>query len=277
MYHLTIQKLDSAASDFHDAGMLAEKNAAHRLAGIWQQRLLASSPYPRTRRWLDAQWAWALGHLGLLYQLIRWLRLHEPQTQLILATDRAANPWFLQALAPFLTIISPAELARHREEAMANAVYFGCPDGAHSLVSFYKMIEAECRDIHLLTLSAEDRAAADALLAELGVRRPYVALHARSSTHEPLRNVTDEQIADAILPYTATGFQVVSTGLDPHPLAQMFPSVATLPNAQRASFLLSAACDQFIGSNSGAWVIAHAYQRPVEIMNDLEQAAWIYP
>ena len=277
MYHPTILKLDSAASDFHEAGLFAEKDAAHRLAGIYQQHLLAASPYGRQRRFLHAQWVWALGHIGLLYQLIRWFRLHEPDTQLVLIANGSANPWFLQALAPYLAFLEPTMAIRAPDEPMRNAVYFGCPDGMHSLVSFYKRIEAECRDIHLLKLEDTAHLQAESFLQFLGVKRPFVALHARYTENDPARNVTDEQIEAALAPYIGRGYSVVSTGLDPHPYAARFPSVNALPDAHHASFLLSATCDQFVGSNSGAWTIAHAFNRPVEIMNDTLRAAWIYP
>lgn len=271
MYHQTILHLDAAAQDFHDRGMMSEKNAALKLGGIYQQTLLAASPYPPNRRYLSAQWCWALGHIGLLYQLIRWFRLHEPDTKLSLLANTAANPHFLRELLPFL---SQDEMPVSPHEAMTNAVYFGCPDGRNSLVRFYKIVEAECRDIHLLELDTTQRLEAEAMLEKLGVRRPFVALQARASQHDAKRNVTQEQISEALLPYLASGYSVVSTGLDPKPME--FPSVLSLPDPQRASFLLSASCDKFIGSNSGAWTMAHAYRRPVEIINDYERAAWIY-
>ncbi len=277
MYHPTILKLDSAASDFHEAGMFAEKNAAHRLAGGLQQHLLAQSPYSRKRRFLHAQWVWALGHIGLLYQLIRWFRLHEPDTQLVLAADGAANLHFLKALAPFLLFTTPKDVAASPDEPMRNAVYFGCPDGVHSLVSFNKMAEAECRDVNLLELTDAEQGEVDLLLAKLCIKRPYVAFHARHTDNDQTRNVSLEQVADALLPYTAKGYSVVSTGLDLHPICTRYPSVVECADKMRASFLLSAACDQFVGSNSGAWTMAWAYRRPVTILNDHELSAWIYP
>lgn len=276
MYHPTIQHLDAAAADFHERGMMGEKNAAHRLAGVLQQKLLERSRFPRTRRFLHPQWCWSLGHIGLLYQLVRWFRLHEPDTRLYLLAKGGANPYFLQALAPFVSI-GPLSDSWWLEGVEPNAVYFGCPDGINSLVRFYKLIEYDCRDIHLLTLSDEDQDAAAMALHVLGVkRRPFVALQARSHTHDPARNVTDAQIEAALAPYLARGYSVVSTGLDAHPYCARFPSVTTLHDPLRASFLLSASCDQFIGSNSGAWTMAHAYRRPVELLNDYERAAWIY-
>lgn len=276
MYHPTIWKLDSAATDFHSMGMLAAKNSAFLLAGQFQLDLVAKSQFKTGRRFLHAQWAWALGHIGLLYQVIRWFRLLEPKTKLVLETPGAANPYFAQALMPFITVYNklPEEMVA---EAQHNAVYFGCPDGIHSLVNFYKMIERECHDIHLLRLSESEEKDAEALLAELGVTRPFVALHARQVTLDPFRNVTVEQIERAVGPFLAKGFSVVSTGLDPHPINDRYPNLARVMDMRRASYLLSATCDQFIGSNSGAWTIAHAYQRPVKLINDYERAAWIYP
>lgn len=257
--------------------MLAEKNAAHRLAGSLQQTILANSPYGRKRRFLHAQWVWALGHIGLLYQLIRWFRLHEPETELVLVADSSANPHFLKALAPFLLFASPTDVLRAPDEAMRNAVYFACPDGIHSLVSFNKMVEFECREINLLTLTDDEQAEVDKLLGKLGLTRPYVAFQARHLDSDKSRNVSLEQINEALLPFTAKGYSVVSTGLDLHPINTRYSSVLECEDKMRASFLLSAACDQFIGSNSGAWTMAWAYRRPVIILNDWELSAWIYP
>lgn len=279
MYHPTIQQLDHAAADFHERGMLAEKNAAHRLAGIYQQSLLRESPYPRKRRFLDAQWVWALGHIGLLYQLIRWFKLHEPETQLVLTSYISANEHFLNALAPHISFLLNEKYPISQHEAMHNAVYFGCPDGINSLERFYKLIEAECRDIHLLALAADEIYEAQEMRYALGlhVSDYFVALHARYTANDPARNVSAEQIEAALAPYVARGYSVVCTGLDAHPATAQYASVMSLPDPRRASFLLSASCDQFIGSNSGAWVIAHAYRRPVEIINDYARSAWIYP
>jgi hypothetical protein len=218
-----------------------------------------------------------LGHIGLLYQVIRWFKKYEPKTELVLETTGAANPYFLRALAPHLTITPklPAELAK---EAEHRAVYFGCPDGVHSLVSFYKMIERECSDVNLLELSETEHEELAAVREEMGIAGArYVALQARSTTHDPARNVDLDEIEEAIEPFLYQGFNVVSTGIEHHKINERFPSVLSCADPRRASFLLSAGCDQFIGSNSGAWTIAHAYQRPVIIMNDYERSAWIYP
>ena len=104
IYHPTIEHLDAAAADFHARGMMAEKNSAHRLAGIYQQRLYAESPYPRSVRYLAPQWYWALGHIGLLYQLIRYFRLRYPETRLrLVAGGKCPNIHFLNELIPFLS------------------------------------------------------------------------------------------------------------------------------------------------------------------------------
>ena len=276
MYRQTTLKLDAAAADFHEMRMFQMKNASFLLAGQLQQHFVRNSPYKTGRRFLHAQWTWALGHIGLLYQLIRWFRLREPKTQLVLENSGSANPYFLRALAPYLTIYS-ALPPQMRQEAEANAVYFGCPDGIHSLVNFYKMIEQECSEINLLELNDAEHDELGQLREQLGITgKPYVALHARSSTHDAARNVTSEQIEKALEEFKARGFAVVSTGIDHHPINDLYPSVLNLPDSKRASFLLSAGCDQFIGSNSGAWTIAHAYRRPVQILNDYERSAWIY-
>lgn len=276
MYHHTIWKLDAVAADFHAMGMMQKKNSAFLIAGQFQQDLVRHSPYKTGRRFLHAQWCWALGHIGLLYQVIRWFKKNEPKTQLVLEAPAATNPYFLRALSPFITIYSrlPQDMI---EEATNNAVYFGCPDGIHNLVNFYKMIEQECSEINLLELNDAEHEELGEFRAQLGISgKPYVALQARAHTHDPLRNVNVEQIEDALLPFVSRGFAVVSTGLDPHPINSKYPSVMNLQDARKASFLLSAGCDQFIGSNSGAWTIAHAYKRPVIIMNDWERSAWIY-
>lgn len=276
MYHPTIQKLDAVASEFHEMGMQRLCNGSFLLAGQLQQSLLQKSPHKTHRRFLHVQWVWALGHIGLLYQLIRWFRKKERQTQLVLVAQGSANNYFLESLLPFISMVHelPKEL---EDEAMHNAVYFGCPDGIHSLVSFYKMIEQECRDEKHLELSISQIMRAESLLQDMGIERPFVALHARSSLNDPKRNVTSAQIEEALEPYLAKGYRVVSTGIDPHPVNARFASVLDLPDPQLASFLLSATCNQFIGSNSGAWTVAHAFGRPVEILNDYERNAWIYP
>lgn len=276
MYHPTILKLDSAASDFHDRGMQQATNGAFRLAGQLQQELLKNSPYKTGRRYLHAQWCWALGHIGLLYQLIRWFKKNSPKTELILEASAATNPHFLNALLPFITVVNriPEDQV---DEAQYNAVYFGCPDGINTLVNFYKMIERECEDIHLLELTWQEHEEADELMASLGAKKPFVAFQARATSHDPIRNVTIEQTEKDLEPFKARGYSVISTGLDQHPINARYRSVLELKDPTRASFLLSATCDQFIGSNSGAWTIPHAYRRPVIILNDYERAAWIYP
>lgn len=276
MYHPTIQKLDQAASEFHAMGMQSLCNGSFLLAGQLQQELLRRSPY-KGRRFLHAQWVWALGHIGLLYQLIRWFKLKEPQTRLVLTTINSANDHFLNALAPHFSFLMNEKEPVTQHEAMCNAVYFGCPDGIHSLVNFYKVIERECSGINLLELSSTQFLEAELVLDALKVKRPFVALQARKLDNDSARNVTVEQIDEALEEFLAKGYSVISTGLDQHPINAKFPSVLELPDPLKASFLLSASCDQFIGSNSGAWTIAHAYRRPVQIMNDYGQSAWIYP
>ena len=271
-YHPIIRALDAAAAGFHELGMMREKTEAFRLAGVMQQQLLVQSSFDKSVRFLDQQWVWALGHIGLLHQLIRWFRHVEPDTRLVLETNGSANNHFLAALQPYLTIVPQVP---DSQAAMSNAVYFGCPDGRHALVDFYKMIERECEGEWLLALSDAERQEVDALLDALKIKRPFIALQARGMTSDSSRNVTLEQVEEVLEP--RLGWDIVSVGLDPHPVNDIYPNVLGLPDPQRASFLLSAGCDQYIGSNSGAWTIAHAYQRPVVIMNDHERAAWIYP
>lgn len=275
MYHPTIQLLDQAASHFHQMGDLQSKNGCFRLAGQLQQKLLSQSPYPKNRRFLDKQWVWATGHIGLLYQLIRWFKLHEPETELVLVTQGASNPHFLKHLLPFLTVI-PVLAKELQDEALYNSVYFGCPDGKNDLVRFNKLIELDCKDINLLQLSGSEEIEAEILLAQLGVKRPYVAFQARRMKDDPLRNVSSDSINTALSGFLARGFGVVSTGLDVHPINEIYPSVLKLADPLKASFLLNANCDQFIGSNSGAWTIAHSFRKPVQIIGDLERSAWIY-
>ena len=273
MYHPTIQRLDAAASELHEMGMQQARDGAFLLAGRVQQELLYKSPYPRNRRFLHTQWVWALGHIGLLYQLIRWFKHNEPDTMLILEAAACANKYFLEALSPHLILTSTIP---NTDAALRNAVYFGCPDGIHSLVGFYKMIERDCAHVDLSLTSAQ-KEQADDLLAKLNVRRPFIALHARGMADDAKRNPTREQVEDALTPYLARGYGVVSTGLDKSEASAAYPSIITLADPHLASFLLSASCDHFIGSNSGAWTVAHAFRRPVEILNDYEKNAWIYP
>jgi len=196
----------------------------------------------------------------------------EPDTKLILETQgRINNQYFLKVLAPFLTIVDrlAAELER---EAQDNAVYFACPDGERSIHNFYKRVERECDE--RLPLEAQD---VDGLLESLKIKRPYIALHARQFNHDPTRNVTLRMVEEALGSYPDEYNHVVSIGLDEHVANDVYPSVLSLPNPWLASFQLSAACDRFVGSNSGAWTVANAYGKPVELMNDHEHKAWIYP
>jgi hypothetical protein len=275
-YHPTIQRLDDAASDFHQMGLFSEKNIAHRLAGSFQKTLLSQTPYKRNRRFLHQQWVWATGHIGLTYNLIRWFKRYEPETELVLVSKTAANPHFLKHLLPFLTVIPELQKGLE-EEAMFNAVFFGCPDGKTDIVRFNKLIVYDTKEMPYLSLTEEERIEADNLLAELRIKRPYVAFQARNLKDDPKRNVSNTEVNSHLSPFIARGFSVVSTGLDPHPVNETLETVLRLPDPLRASFLLSANCDQFIGSNSGAWTIPWSFNRPVEIMNDLHKAAWIFP
>lgn len=273
MYHPTIQKLDSVASDFHEMRMITEKNSAFRLAGQFQQELLKKSPYKTGRRFLHAQWVWALGHMGLLYQLIRWFKLKEPETKLVLLANGSANPEFLKALSPFLEIPE----TYNPDEAMRNAVYFGCPDGVNTLVNFYKMIEMECRGTLVLSLTNEQQSDLDDLMWELDIKHPYVAVHARATANDPARNVTVSQVEEFLEELKAKGYSIVITGLDQHPINAKCKNILDREEKHKASFLLSAGCDHFIGSDSGAWTVAHAFGKPVTLMNDYQRNAWIYP
>jgi hypothetical protein len=262
MYHPQIAALDAKACELYNKG---DKKAATRCqieAGQLQQKLIK----PVGKRYLDAQWCWAYGHLGLLQMIIRWFKHHEPSTQLILETQgKVNNHHLLKAISPYLTIVE--RLAPElRREAEDNAVYFACPDGIKSIHNFYKQVERECPRLDLPVPDVTD------LLAKLGITHPYVAVHARNFAHEPERNVTLEMVSAAI----GDELNVVSIGLDEHPINDVIPSVLKLPDPSLASFLLSAACDYFIGSNSGPWTIANAYGRPVTLMNDFERKAWIY-
>ena len=264
MYHPEILALDSTATDLYAEGRRKEATLYQLKAGALQQKLVR----PNGRRYLNAQWCWAYGHIGLLGQLIRWFRKTEPDTKLILETqDRINNQYFLKALSPFLTIVSrlAPELQR---EAENNAVYFACPDGEKSIHNFYKKVERECPE--RLPMEAQK---VDKLLEALKVERPYIALHARQFNHDPARNVTLRMVEEAI----GSEKNVISIGLDEHPANDVYPSVLSLPNPWLASFQLSASCDSFVGSNSGAWTVANAYGKPVTLMNDHEHKSWIYP
>jgi len=265
MYHPEIVALDLKANALYAEGRKKEATVCQIKAGALQQKLLKPN---NGLRYLNAQWCWAYGHIGLLHQIIRWFRLKEPLTRLILETQgKINNEYFLKALAPFVMIhhTLPEELKRDAEN---NAVYFGCPDGVLSIHNFYKMVERECTE-RLLTTPPD----VTDLLTALKVKQPYIALHARQFAHDPSRNVSLEMIELAIDGYP----DVVSIGLDEHPVNDIYPSVLTLPNPWLASFQLSAACDRFVGSNSGAWTVANAYGKPVELMNDHAHLAWIYP
>lgn len=272
MYHPQVLALDQAATEFHEQGLMQAKNIALRLAGRYQQHLFKNSPYDKSVRFLNAQWVWALGHIGLLHQLIRWFKHREPETILILECQGAANPYFLEQLRPYLKIVDkfPEVIA---DAVQHNAVYFGCPDGEHDLADFYKLIEKECEGEWLVTLTEEQKLKAQEYLLQLGIIRPYIALQPRKISYDAKRNVTEDEVKDALSKYPK--HSVVITGLDETQLP--YPSVHSLDNPHLASFLLSAFCDTFVGSDSGAWVIPHAYQRPVELMNDHAKSAWIYP
>lgn len=274
MYHPTIQKLDSAAIDLHEFNSDLSKGL-FQVAGVVQHALYINTPFTSGRRFFNAQWCWALGHIGILYQMIRWFHLHSPKTELILETqNKISNIYFLDALRPYLTIVDSLPESM-REEAIYNAVYFGCPDGKHHVHDFMKLAEKECKNINLLRLNSADQRQVEKLMAKLNVKRPYVAVQARQLEFDPKRNVTEEQVEMALRPFLDKNYNVIITGLDNHSVLGKYPNVRLLPDPHLASFLLSAACDQFIGSDSGAWVIPWAYQRPVELIND-KTMAWIY-
>lgn len=283
MYHDAILKIDSAAMDLHyiQSDLDKLKKISKRLfilGGEIQKVFNAISPYKTKRLFFTAQWCWALGHIGILYQMIRWFKLTSPETELVLIAkdDQISNRYFLSSLLPYLTIMEklPDQMI---DEAKYNAVYFACPDGSHHVHDFMKIAERDCKDINLLSLADSHILEVNQMLEDLGIKRPYVAVQARYMEYDPARNVTLEQVEQALIPYTQAGYSVISTGLDNHAIASKVPSVKLLPNPSRASFLLSAACDQFIGSDSGAWTIPWAYRRPVDLINDDIKAAWIYP
>lgn len=275
MYHLLIRDLDAVALALHQ-NFPDQSKRTFIIAGEVQQRLHDESPFNTNRRFFDAQWCWALGHIGLLYQAVRWFHVKAPGMGLHLVTHgHASNQYFLDALKPFITThtILPPDLV---DEAMYNAVYFGCPDFVHHIHDWAKVAERECQGAHLLSLSEEQQHQVDEMLEGMWIGRPYVAVQARASEYDPSRNVSLAMVERSIAKWTAQGYDVVSTGLDAHPINDKVPSVLKLAEPKLASFLLSAACDQFVGSDSGAWTIPWAYGRPVELMND-DHKAWIYP
>lgn len=263
MYHPEITALDNRANLLYAHGNRKEATQCQLEAGRLQQRLIK----PIGRRYLTAQWCWAYGHIGLLGMVIRWSLCMNPIESLTLVTGgHVCNQYFLNALSPHITIMDALPLQMKRE-AEDNAVYFACPDGVQSIHNFYKMVERDCPRLPLVEPNV------DGLLEKLGIRRPYVALHARQFNHDPARNVTMEMVEKAVDGYP----DVISIGLDEHPANDKYKSVLSLPNPALASFQLAAACDRFIGSNSGAWTVANAYGKPIVLMNDYEHKAWIYP
>lgn len=275
MYHPIVQSLDVAAHAL-DKNFPDQSKRTMIIAGEVQQALLDPPPYRNNRRFFDAQWCWALGHIGLLYQAVRWFHVKAPNMKLVLETRRnVANQFFLDALKPFIEMhdILPNELAG---EAMYNAVYFGCPDGVNHIHDWAKVAERECVGVNLLHLTENEQRQVDEILDFLGIGRPYVAVQARAIEYDSVRNVSLAMVEQAIAPWVGHGYDVVSTGLDEHPINTKVPNVLKLAEPKLASFLLSAACDHFIGSDSGAWTIPWAYRRPVTLMND-DKKAWIYP
>ena len=273
MYHKIIADIDAAAIAAHPRFPDQSKRLFIIAGEI--QRSICDSFFKPYRRFFDAQWCWALGHIGLLYQAIRWFHVKHPGTQLVLQTrGQVSNQHFLDALKPYITMYStlPSEWV---QEAADTAVYFGCPDGVNHIHDWVKIAERECQGVNLLSLSDEQQRQVDEILGFLGIARPYVAVQARGIEYDSKRNVSLAMVEQAIKPWVDRGFDVVSTGLDQHPINDKVPSVLKLPEPKLASFLLSAACDQFIGSDSGAWTIPWAYRRPVELMND-DHKAWIY-
>lgn len=264
MYHPEIRALDNRATVLYAQGKRKEATQCQLEAGRLQQRLVR----PTGRRFLNAQWCWAYGHIGLLGMILRYFQMANSGISLVLETNgKINNQYFLKALEPFLTVIDSLPLESKRE-AEDNAVYFACPDGELSIHNFYKKVERECPRLPLIEPNVDE------LLSALEIRRPYVALHARQFNHDPARNITLEDVQEAI---RDEPHDIVSIGLDEHPINDILPNVRHLPNPWLASFQLSAACDKFIGSNSGAWTVANAYGKPVELINDHEHKAWIYP
>ncbi len=256
-------------------GMLMEKQSCFQLAGRLQQKLLNESPYGKATRFVDAQWVWALGHIGLLHQIMRFLAVSQPETLVILHANGSANPYFLQTLLDhFHTLKVATELpVVSHHIAMTNAIFFGCPDGNSSLVDYYKKLERICKGKHLLELNAKQTVRMEQIKREMGLERQGIlAIQPRNLQHEPERNADLEALQEEISKHPA--LQPVITGMDPCTLD--YPSVQTLENPLEASFLLSASCEHFIGSNSGAWVIPHGFGREVTLVNDHLKAAWCY-
>lgn len=276
-YHPTVNALDAAATGFHDMKMLKEKQECFKLAGRLQNKLLTESPYGVGTRFFTAQWVWALGHIGLLHQIMRWLSKKYPETICIIEAEGAANPYFLQALLDHFSTLKLCpklpDISRHA--AMCNAVFFGCPDGNSTLVDYYKKIERMCKGEGLLTLTPKQLVKVEQIKTELKLdhSKPIVAIQHRNLNSEPERNTDYETVKEFVRKYPK--HQPVITGTDPCDDFP-YPSVLELDNPQEGSFLLSASCDQFIGSNSGAWVVPHGFGRPVELINDELKAAWIY-
>jgi hypothetical protein len=269
MYHPIVQKLDSAATDLY--ALSPELGKATTIFTGQVHRMLSVNG---KTRYFDAQWCWALGHLGILYQMIRCFKKFDPEAKLVLETQgKVSNETFLNYLRPHIEVVEnlPESI---RQEAMLNSVYFGCPDGKNHIHDWVKQIEKRLKGEPLLSLTEIDKISVDLMLTKLGVSRPYVAVQARCMDYDPKRNVTEKQVVEALAPYE--GFGVVSTGLDVHPIDTRFPSVKSFPNPKYASFVLSASCDQFVGSDSGAWVIPWSFNKPVHLINDKDKA-WIYP
>lgn len=274
MYHPIVRDLDAVAIAMHPHFPYQSKRTMIVAGEV--QRALHNPAQSFPRRFFDAQWCWALGHIGLLYQAVRWFHVKAPSTELVLETRRnVANRYFLNALKPFVTMydVLPTELVM---EAAYNAVYFGCPDGVHHIHDWVKVAERECEGVNLLRLECHEQRTVDEVLDFLGIGRPFVAVQARAIDYDSTRNVNLAMVEQAIAPWVAKGFDVVSTGIDEHPINSKVPNVLKLAEPKLASFLLSAACDHFIGSDSGAWTIPWAYRRPVTLMND-DKKAWIYP
>lgn len=269
IYHPEIIKLDCAATlaymelrKDHEAFSPA-LTVLQLKAGALQQKLIR----PIGKRYFDAQWGWSYGHIGLLQMAIRWFRKTEPETELIFQNNhRLANTHFFDILRPYLTVVDELPPELHRE-AQNNAVYFACPDGKLTIHNFYKKVAKETERLPLPMPDVTE------ILKLLKVERPYTAFHARNFDHEPYRNTSLEDCEKAI----GDNLNVINISLDAHPINDIIPNVKMLSQPDIASFQLSAACDRFIGCNSGPWVVANAFGKPVELINDHLHKAWIYP
>jgi hypothetical protein len=232
------------------------------------------------RRFLTYEWTWGVGHIGILGQLIKLKLMNLFNYEIVVETgNRIANQYFLESMGEHITVYNelPPEL---RNESVYNMLFFSCPFGSH-VHEWCKKVERMWEKFPdkkpVCKFTPEMEQLKDSMISAFGLKRPYAAIHARNTPYDPKRNMSLETMLQATKKLTDQGYDLISIGLDDHPINQHIKNIQFVGNPKATSFVLSADCDYFMGSDSGMGMVANMFQRPVDLINDYEHVAWIYP